>query len=183
MATYTNAGQDTLGTMQDVMERYHPELVSAEVAVEILIAWGTKDETGQVTTPAIRVNRVRAVGSIRITSLKERVADRGDAEMLLDGDQLDGMQPKTLEAVIDHELTHLELMVDDEGYLKSDDHGRPRLKILEHDHQFGWFDSVARRHGGAAYEVKQAKELLADPELAQLYLPGFEVVADRRRAS
>ncbi len=109
-----------------------------------------------MTSPAIKVNRVQAIGCIRITGLKERVADRGDAEMLLDGDALADTKPETLEAVIDHELTHLELVEDDKGHIKADGHGRPRLAIRNHDHQFGWFDSVARRHGGRGPMITSA---------------------------
>ena len=75
-----------------------------------------------------------------------------------------------MDAVLDHELSHLELVTDGYGNVKHDDLERPRLRIALHDWQFGWFDAVARRHGSDATEVQQAKKLFEDEERRQLYL-------------
>jgi hypothetical protein len=39
-----------------------------------------------------------------------------------------------------------------------DDLDRPKLRVRKHDHQFGWFDSIARRHGPASFEVQQYRK-------------------------
>jgi hypothetical protein len=44
---------------------------------------------------------------------------------------------------------------------------RPKLAMRKHDHQFGWFDEVAQRHGEASPEVRQARVLME--KSGQLY--------------
>jgi len=39
--------------------------------------------------------------------------------------------------------------------------------MRKHDHQFGWFDAVAQRHGEASPEVRQARVLMESS--GQLY--------------
>ena len=55
--------------------------------------------------------------------------------------------------------------------------------VRKHDHQFGWFDCVARRHGAHSIEVQQAQQLTAMAELRQLYLPGIPEVTSKRAKS
>lgn len=174
MATYARGDSDLHKTVQDVMERYHGDLDDAEVTVTVLLAYGPRDAHGDPVGPAITVHGVPAWASIKVTSLRDRAAGMSDAIMLLDGDRIDEWSYEELEAVIDHELTHLELRVDERGNVKRDDLDRPRLAIRRHDWQFGWFDEVARRHGAASPEVRQAKQLAeASGDLYQLYLPGM----------
>ena len=54
--------------------------------------------------------------------------------------------------MIDHELTHLAK----KGTI-FDPLDRPKLSMRLHDHQFGWFDQIAKRHGRASIEVKQVR--------------------------
>jgi hypothetical protein len=54
--------------------------------------------------------------------------------------------------LIDHELTHLAK----KGTI-FDPLDRPKLSMRLHDHQFGWFDQIAKRHGRASIEVKQVR--------------------------
>jgi hypothetical protein len=56
-----------------------------------------------------------------------------------------------------------------------DDVGLPVIRMRPHDHDFGWFDVIAKRHGSAAVEVCQAS-VFAGEELRQLYFPGLETV-------
>ena len=56
-------------------------------------------------------------------------------------------------ALLDHEVAHLELVRDDAGKVKTDDAGRPRLRIRPHDYQTGGFWDVIERHKEAACEA------------------------------
>lgn len=79
-----------------------------------------------------------------------------------------GSSPAERAALIDHELYHLELVRDKTDRLKRDYMGRPQLTIRLHDHQFGWFDAIAKRHGETSQECQQAQRFHSH---AQLYLP------------
>jgi len=176
MTTYERAGQDVLDVVATTMETYHGHLRDAALTTDVLLAYGPKDADGDLVGPAIKRHGTTCAAQVRIINLRDRVAGRSDVEIMLDGDRIDEWSDEQLAAIIDHELTHLELKVADEG-VKRDDIERPCLRLREHDHEFGWFDSVARRHGEHAIEVQQARQLLERDELRQLYLPGLDVGA------
>lgn len=177
MTTYAKADRQAKAAMIRAIERYHPELRDAEVSVEMLLAYGPRDANGDLVSPALMSRGLQCLGKIRVLGLKDRVAGRGDAEMLLDGDHIDEWSEEELSAIIDHELTHLELQVADDGTVKRDDIDRPKLRIRPHDREYGWFDSVARRHAENSVEVRQARQLLDQHDTRQLYFPGFEAMA------
>lgn len=174
--TYERASQETTDVLTDVMKRYHGALHDAGVTVDILLAYGPRNVNGDTTRPAIKDGQYACLAKVRITNLRERALGHADVELQLDGDKYDEWSPGELDAILDHELSHLEPTLD------RDDLDRPLLRTVKHDHQFGWFDDVARRHGTAAFEVQQATKLLCDTDKAQLYLPGFEIAPARKRA-
>lgn len=167
-------GNDTETAMvAAVMEKYHPDLHDAELIVDVLVAFATKNEQGEPRGPALSHGGYPAIATVRVNSLKSRVLGQGDALITLDGDRWGDYSPEQQRAIIDHELTHLELITSDEGGVEGDDIGRPRLRLRKHDHQFGWFDAVVRRHGRHSVEWSQFK-LFQDTALKQTWLPGFE---------
>lgn len=163
---------------------YHSRLLEPQlpvsVVLETLVVYGPRNKDGVQTAPAIRVRGSEAAACIRVTTLEERVAGRGDAVMWIDGDRYKHWHPETTNAVIDHQLTHLEIVLDRDDEPEFDDLGRVRLKLRPHDFEVGWFDEVAERHGTASYEVNQASRLIAK-ECAQLYFPGFEIRQSRKK--
>lgn len=175
MATYQKADKELCQTVQDVMERFHGRLADAGVTVGVLLAHGPRDQNGDLVGPALNHHGVPALATVTINSLRDRAAGMPDALMCIDGDQIDEWSYEELEALIDHELTHLEPRLDKDDNLKRDDLERPALKRRHHDWQFGWFDEVAKRHGDNSPEVKQAKQLAeSSGDLYQLHLPGLE---------
>ena len=48
------------------------------------------------------------------------------------------------------------------GYYRviNTDLGRPELKLRKHDHEFGWFERVAQRHGAHSQERIQAARMM-----------------------
>lgn len=171
-------GNDTETAMvAAVLEKYHPELHDAELIVDVLVAFATKNEQGEPRGPALSHGGYPAIATVRVNSLKQRVLGQGDALITLDGDRWQDFSPEQQRAIIDHELTHLELTTSDEGGVEGDDIGRPRLRCRKHDHQFGWFDAVVRRHGRHSVEWSQFT-LFQDTALKQTWLPGFEASSE-----
>ena len=175
MPVYELARDDLLVALAEVMGLYHVELRDADVRIDVLVAYAKTDANGDPTGPAVKLHGHPCCAKVRVIGLRDRVAGRGDAEIIIDGDNCDTWPPEQLRAILDHELEHLELQVSDEGLVKRDDAERPKLRLREHDRQFGWFDSVARRHGYASIEVQQATQMTERDELRQLYLPGLQV--------
>lgn len=174
MTCYEMASDETRECCAAVMHQYHGELCDAGVEIDILLAHAPTDANGDANGPALKDRGHGCAAKTRIIPLRDRVAGRGDAEITLDGDEYDVWTGPQLEAILDHELTHLELCVGEKGTVKRDDADRPKLRLRDHDHQYGWFDSVARRHGEYSVEVQQATRLVDRDEWQQLYLPGLE---------
>lgn len=144
-----------------VMQKYHPELHAAGVRIQTLLAYGPVDEkTGEITGPAVKLGGYACAATIRITSLKQRVAGSGDAEMLIDGDRWFDWAESQKTALVDHELQHLELSLDDGGGIITDDNSRPKLRGRLHDWQLGGFKCIAERHGRDSFEVTQMDDLV-----------------------
>ena len=161
--------------LADLMEAFHPALSDAEVSVDLLLAFGPRDEDGNILGEAIKVHGLPAAGCVRVVNLRDRTKGMGDAEIQIDGDHWDEWSERQIKSLLDHELTHLELQLDKKsGEVKRDDLDRPKLSLRPHDRQFGWFDSVARRWGADSWEAMQAKGIVEDWEFVQLYLPGFD---------
>ena len=181
---YDRPPKDVQKRIDWVLKRYHSRLLEPQlkvpVNVETLLVFGPTNKDGEQTGPAIAGRTGQgAYGCIRVTRLEERVGGRGDAIMHLDGDDWKSWGTKTLDAIIDHELTHLEIAIDKKvGVPVYDDAGRPKLKLRPHDFEVGWFDEVAERHPDFAIETKQAAILARQ---RQLYFPGFEFIEEVAR--
>lgn len=170
MATFTPARDDLLATVADVMEKYHNELHAADVTIDVLMAFGTRTETGDLVSPALTEKGWPCRAKIRKTPLKDRAKGCGDAELLIDGDEISTWNQRQLESLISHELSHLELKHDKEtGYAKTDDLGRPVLNICLHDYQLGGFHNVAHRWGDDSFEVADMQSIFTSERTRQLY--------------
>ncbi len=152
MKAYDLAPDHIVNRATRMMETYHPDLAKIELKLDILIA---KSDNG----PAVAVGGYPALACIRILNIKDRLKGNGDAEITIDVDAYEEMSSAQQDALIDHELAHLILCKDDDGFVKLDDVGRPKLKMRKHDYQLGWFREIAMRHGKDSVEVSQARIL------------------------
>lgn len=161
--------------LAQVVERYHGGLHDAGVTFDILVAFATKDEAGDPVGPALSHGGYAALATVRINPLKSRVLGQADALITLDGDRWDEYSERQQQAILDHEVTHLELATE-EGetgtIVLRDDIDRPKLRMRRHDHQFGWFDDVVRRHGRNSIEWSQFDTFKSNA-LKQTWLPGL----------
>ena len=161
--TYELASEAGNEAVFEAMRLYHGRLRDADLAVDVVMAVAPRDDQGEPTgEPAVKVHGVKALASVRVIGLKDRAKGMGDAEILIDRDEWETMGASSRLALIDHELTHIELATDKNGNVKRDDLGRPKLAIRPHDREFGWFDEVAQRHGTASVESLQYKRLASD---------------------
>ena len=140
--------------LAEVIEAYHPDLKRYGVTFTILTAHSDPDSD----KPALSVRGHAAAGQIKINNLKDRVAGLADATLLLDGDRWESWTPAQQRSLLDHECTHLVVVVKD-GVVQTDDCGRPRLKIRHHDEEIGIFRDVIERHGEECLDVEACKPL------------------------
>lgn len=149
MPTLTKPKPDVDNLLAHVMSKFHGVLDAAGVTVGLLRA--TPNETED---HAVKLHGYACAAVVKITPYEKRVMGLPDAVITFDGVAWEGFSPAERIALFDHELNHLELRFDKEGTLKTDDCGRPKLKMRLHDWELGGFAVVADRHKGAALEVQ-----------------------------
>lgn len=162
---YDKAGPDeeVHSFVRDIMERYHPHLKIApdlegdEAWAKLTILWAFRGDDSQSTDPVIKDGQYPAIASIKAIPYVQRVDGRADAQILIDQKQFESMSENRQRAILDHCITSLEISLDDKGFVKTDDAGRPKLKIRECDWFLKGFRSIAERYGEDAHEVMQAK--------------------------
>ena len=149
MITYTPADSDVLDRVARLMAAHHGMLVEYGVRIDCLFAHPDLDEDGVPKGPPVTLNGYTCAAKVKITSPKDRAKGCGDAEILIDHDVYQELSDAERDALLDHELQHLDAVSE------FDDMGRPKLKMRLHDHSFGWFDVIVARHGRASFECQQ----------------------------
>lgn len=169
-AIYTKAPDDVVTRAKSLVEKNHFDLHNNGVRIDFIFANSTLNDDGEPAGPALKHGGYPALGIARILGPKERLMGRGDCEIVIDADTWPNLSEQKQHALIDHELEHLQPKFDKKGGVVTDDLNRPKMKMKKHDHQFGWFDIVARRYGQDSIEVNQFKAL-CESEAGQLYFP------------
>lgn len=175
MATiYDKAPQAVAEKAKDLIEKFHFDIGNYDVHIDFIFARSTVGEDGVPEGPALKHGGYAALGLTRILGPKDRLMGRGDCEIVIDGDRWPNLSQEQQDALLDHEMEHIQIKFDKTGAPVMDDLRRPKLKLKKHDHQFGWFDIIAKRHGADSIEVNQFRELCED-ESGQFYLPFLQI--------
>lgn len=162
MKTYS-AAPDVCDVIRNMHYDHHIDLVQVTVGALFVFDQNEPHE------PCLKHQGYPAAAVVRITPLKDRAQGLPDAQIVVDRAYWLACTQPQRDALIDHELTHLERVVSKTGKPKVDALDRPKLAMRKHDVQTGWFNEVAERHGAASPEVRQAKALVAST--GQLYFP------------
>ncbi len=152
---YDYCPQSVMERVEALVEKHHQDLKIAEVKFDLMFVSRSDDDEG--TKPVLTLHGVPCLAIVRIVPLKERAKGCGDAEILIDRDRYNDSAPEQQDALLDHELQHLEVQRGEDNSIKTDDQHRPKLKMRPHDYDFGWFECIARRHGKDSIEVQQAR--------------------------
>jgi hypothetical protein len=161
MKTYSQA-PDAAQCVEKIQGAHHEDLEGVSIAA--LFVFDTEESSKSM----LQHHGYAAGAVVRITPLKDRAAGVADATIVIDRAGWLALSARQRAALIDHELTHLARKVDKEsGEMMVDAVERPKLIMRRHDHQFGWFDEIAKRHGAASHEVMQARRLMESS--GQLY--------------
>lgn len=174
MPTYEPASAEVLRLVEQTVQRYHGALEEHGVTFKVLMVGPTTNENGDSQGPPLKVKGYPCCAIIKVTSTRDRAAGMADVLLQIDEDRWDAFHDERREALIDHELAHLEVNRDKDGQVVYDDRGRPRLRIKPHDREVSWFDEVVRRHGRDAVEWVQFDNLCGACQ--QLELPFMESV-------
>jgi hypothetical protein len=152
MKSYSKCPKHVTDIVESLIEKFHPQLAHVKLAIDLLFV------VSDAAYP-VMAGGYPAYAVVRSVSVKDRVKGCGDAEIVIDKEKYEEMDDKERAALLDHELYHIEPKRDKFGGFERDGHGRPRINMKKHDHNFGWFAEIARRHGMNSIEVKQAMVL------------------------
>lgn len=153
--TYTTADSEVTDLLEDVLDHYHADLVEAETTISVIMVHAARHpETGEPLAPALKVHGQPAAARVKVNGLAARVEGLSDATVTIDADRWQDLSHASRRALLDHEATHLVLIRDEDGNLKSDDAGRPLLKCQPDEIAFTGFTCVIERHGMAALEAQ-----------------------------
>jgi hypothetical protein len=171
MKTYSKASSDVEKHIERMLKENHPDLEKVTIGALLV----HDEESGD---QVLKHQGYPAAAVVSVTPLKSRALGVADAIIVVDRAFWLTLSAPQKDALIDHELTHVKRVVDEETEEpKFDAVDRPKLAMRPHDHQLGWFDEVARRHGEASPEIRQARALLEQTK--QLYFDFGQVVAAR----
>jgi hypothetical protein len=177
MAILTPADQTVREIVDRMVTTYHQPLRDADVTFRLLFASLKPDKNGDTKGNAVVLNGYPCLAKIQITPYDKRVSEPNrpglpDCTITIDKEQWDMLTDRERDALVDHEIEHLELVektVKEVTSVDRDDADRPKLRCRRHDHQHGWFDAVVRRHGRAATECRQWEAF--EEKRTQLWIP------------
>ena len=156
----------TTSLVADCLQRWHRPLFDAGVKLGVLMARSDSPEKQALMNAGWPI-----VAKLRIVSLKDRLVKDYDAELVISFRAWTNLPPSRRVALIDHELSRLELKNYSYRIIKDaddqptgerelccdlDDQGRPKLKIRRGDWCVGeGFQAVIDRHGSDALEYRE----------------------------
>jgi len=154
---YEKGRGEVVDLVDDIMKSHHSALYAHDVTVAVLFL-GEYDKDG-VLIPTLKHGGYQAAATIKATSTKDRCLGIADALLTIDLAIWKELSHIKKRALIDHEITHLELIPEAKGSkaMKIDDQGRPKLSMKLHDWQLGGFTSIARRYRDDALEVEAVR--------------------------
>jgi hypothetical protein len=159
--TYQKADDDVTKLVADILKTNHPDLAETGVLFGVLMAENPEGD-------AVKHGGYPALACVKVVSAKDRVSKEYDVEMLIDLRAWEEMTDRHKAAVIDHEIEHCKRVPNTakrvaagELAWKTDDRGRPKVRLKKGDWQVGdGFACVVARHGDYAAEylnIQRAK--------------------------
>lgn len=153
---YEQAESDVHDLAADIIDRFHPDLRTTEKqpGVRLCILMASNDEDSE--DPPVKLHGYPCYAVVSIIPYKQRVDKRADVEIIIDASHWEDLPEQRRRALLDHEITHVEVVRDKFGFIKTDDLGRPKLAMKLHDWQIGGFRVICQRYGEDAIDVIEA---------------------------
>lgn len=168
---YSMPETDDTNLLARVQTDWHKDLAAVEARVQILFA--SADPEDENPKAPVKHGGYPARATIRVVPTKDRLVKGYDAEMLVDRDWWGCASEARRVALLDHELSHLEVVTKtkekrepgvpiDRDAVQYDDLGRPKLRLRKADYASSdGFLSVIERHGDNAVEFESLSDCWA----------------------
>lgn len=168
----SDVGQPMYTRLYDLVARYHSELDNTNV--RIALAWATSwkaDVDGRLT-----------LGKCKKASELDRELAPYDFVILLNKDfwQNPHVSDAQRDALLDHELMHAAVALDEKGDPKRDEAGRTIYRIRKHDLEE--FADIVARHGLYKRDIEEFVRALHRAEAATTSWVGYTRLHDELKA-
>ena len=175
--SYQPADSETMAMLDAVIAEHHPDIQEAHVSIAVLFVFAPRGDDDEPKGAALTLHGRPCDATIKITPIDLRALGVADAIMRIDGDRWERKSEDQQRALLDHEVTHLQVTIgeDEARTVKSDVCDRPVLSMRQHDFFAEGFTDVMRRHGRMAPEVEIIEAFTSTMEQADLPLPGVDV--------
>lgn len=150
--------------VQDVctrmMSKYHGDFCDAKLDVQVMFAKAARNEGGELEANPIVIAGQTREAKTKIISHEDRVASKGkigDVRITIDEDAWNDLSSGERDALIDQQLSSIELKKDSEDEVKRDDFGRPQLRKVRPDNVIILYHGVQERHKDNSPEYREMK--------------------------
>lgn len=175
MATRYTGPSDADETLLKEMIRLpcHEALVKDKIAVALVMAHPDLDDTGMPKADAVKHAGHAVVAKCRLVTPLDYLLMHRDIIILVDAWRWEDLKRKQRLALLDHELTHIEVPVDADGNARRHPGSAKQvmLRLRPDDWFLTGFADVIQRHGTAALEAQSLTTLGA--QYRQMNLPGL----------
>lgn len=141
---YWIAGENVQAACRETMEQFHPDL--AALGVNVLCVFARAEDKKGFPVSAVKLRGRACYATIRAVSDEDRAAGMPDAVMTIDESLWKTLSTERQAALLDHELTHIELAGGESSAGVS-------LAMRKHDWELSGFFDVVKRHGKDAIEL------------------------------
>jgi hypothetical protein len=163
------AGVEIIDMADDLLRSNHREASEAGVTTAIVLV---AVESG----PALTLRGQACAATIQVVPWEYRLLGLPDCLMRIDAKVWERLgrselHPKPQLALLDHELTHIEVKRDKHGEIRYDAAGRPVVGMRPHDFELGVFKSIIDRYGEASIDAYNVAVTALEGAGRQLMLP------------
>lgn len=162
MAWSHKAGVGVHQLVNKLMEHSYPNLAAAGVTVSVHMAYAPKDKkTGEPKGRPLKVRGREMDYKVRIMPQDDRADGCADVRIYLDGEEWPNWTDRKQEAILDGAINRLDLVLDPEGNIKTDDGFRPCLRLKNGDIFCDADSRMVRKYGDDSPETLQVKDAVA----------------------
>lgn len=157
---FHKADESVMGVVRDMIREHHPDVEGAGVRVGVIMVEPATNEDGEVVAPAVKFAGAEAVAVCRKVARKMRTLLPYEAIIEVDMNRWQELSDESRAALLDHEITHIEVVRGDDGQVAMDDDLRPKIRLRPDDFILTGFYSVIERHGADALEYQSVSRLI-----------------------
>ena len=163
MKIYQLADESVYEVLKTACDTYHTKLAKLNVRFGVIMVSSVDKDGEPDGKPALKSSSGHpAAAKVGLVSAKDKLSKNYDVEILIDLTVWGEMDDKKRFAVLDHEMTHVEIVEDKDGHAKIDDNGAPKLKLIPDQFHLWGFLEIAQRHGLSSSEVLCMRDMVEE---------------------